>query len=211
MTDIANNHREKPIDIPPQEFKRIGYQLVDRIAGLLEDISSRPVTPGETVTTVQAALESTNPLPQSGSDPAKIIERATELLMEHSLFNGHPRFWGYITAPAAPIGMLGDLLASAVNPNVGGWDLSPMATEIEAQVIRWISELISFPGTGGIMVSGGNMANFICFLVASRNKGSKSMRTQGLQESLEGRSLVYCSVETHTWIVSGDVLAIWRT
>jgi glutamate/tyrosine decarboxylase-like PLP-dependent enzyme len=40
---------------------------------------------------------------------------------------------GDITSSAAPIGALADLLASAVNPNVGGWELSPAATEIEAQ------------------------------------------------------------------------------
>ncbi len=35
------------------------------------------------------------------------------------------RFFGYITAPPAPIGILGDVLAAAVNPNVGAWILSP--------------------------------------------------------------------------------------
>lgn len=43
---------------------------------------------------------------------------AADLLFDHSLFNGHPRFWGYITSSAAPIGALADLLAAAVNPNV---------------------------------------------------------------------------------------------
>jgi aromatic-L-amino-acid decarboxylase len=61
-------------------------------------------------------------------------------LFDHSLFNGHPRFFGYITAPPAPIGILGDLLAAAVNPNVGGWMLSPSATEIESQTVRWIAD-----------------------------------------------------------------------
>jgi hypothetical protein len=37
------------------------------------------------------------------------------------------RFLGYITAPPAPISILGDLLAAAVNPNIGAWILSPAA------------------------------------------------------------------------------------
>ena len=73
------------------------------------------------------------------------MNRAADLLFEHSLFNGHPRFWGYITSSAAPIGALGELLAAAVNPNVGAWLLSPMASEIEAQTIRWIAELLDYP------------------------------------------------------------------
>ena len=68
---------------------------------------------------------------------------------------------GYITSSAAPLGALADLLAAAVNPNVGGWALAPVATEIEAQVVRWLAELVGFGAPcGGIMVSGGNMANF---------------------------------------------------
>ena len=74
-----------------------------------------------------------------------LLEQTARLLFEHSLFNGHPRFFGYITASPAPIGMLGDLLAAAVNPNVGAWTLSPAATEIEAQTVRWIAELIGYP------------------------------------------------------------------
>ena len=90
-----------------------------------------------------------------------------QLLFDHSLFNGHPRFFGYVTAPPAPIGILGDFLAAAVNPNVGAWMLSPAATEIESQTVRWIAELIGYPvDCGGLLVSGGNMANFVCVLAA---------------------------------------------
>ena len=67
---------------------------------------------------------------------------------------------------AAPIGILGDLLASALNANVGARALSPAATEVEAQTIRLIAHLIGFePSCGGLMVSGGNMANLVCFWV----------------------------------------------
>ncbi|MGV7223301.1 MAG: pyridoxal phosphate-dependent decarboxylase family protein [Nitrospinales bacterium] len=122
-------------------------------------------------------------------------------MFEHSLFNGHPRFWGYITSSAAPIGALADLLTAAVNPNVGAWLLSPMASEIEAQMIKWVAELIGFPSDcGGLLVSGGNVANFVGFLVARRMKLGEDVRTKGMIE-LDGRQpIVYCSKETHTWI-----------
>ena len=99
------------------------------------------------------------------------VEATAQLLFDHSLFNGHPRFFGYVTAPPAPIGILGDFLAAAVNPNVGAWMLSPAATEIEKQTVRWIAELIGYPtDCGGLVVSGGNMANFVCFLAARAAK-----------------------------------------
>jgi glutamate/tyrosine decarboxylase-like PLP-dependent enzyme len=104
---------------------------------------------------------------------------------------------GYITSSPAPIGMLGDLLASAVNANVGAWRLAPAATEIEAQTVRWIAELIGYPtDCGGLLVSGGNMANFIGFL-AARAVRAKDVRTAGVR----GSALrVYVSSETHTWV-----------
>ncbi len=102
-------------------------------------------------------------LPAEGADPATVLAEATRLVLEHSTFNGHPRFFGYITSSAAPLGALADLLASTVNPNVDAWALSPVATEIERQTIRWIAELLGFPGEcGGLLVSGGNMANTVC-------------------------------------------------
>jgi glutamate/tyrosine decarboxylase-like PLP-dependent enzyme len=98
-----------------------------------------PVTHDETPAAVRRALDADRGLPASGADAGALLDDAAELLFRHSLFNGHPRFFGYITSSPAPIGMLGDLLASALNANVGAWRLSPMATEIEAQTIRCLA------------------------------------------------------------------------
>jgi hypothetical protein len=50
-------------------------------------------------------------LPQHGSPPGPLLDEVASLLFNHSTFNGHPRFLGYITSSAAPVGALGDLLA----------------------------------------------------------------------------------------------------
>src|SRR4029434_5019197 len=97
---------------------------------------------GESAAMVRQALGSENKLPEHGTNPQRLLEQAASLVFDHSLFNSHPRFWGYVTSPAAPIGILGDLLAATVNPNVGSWVLAPMATEIEAQSVRWIAHTI---------------------------------------------------------------------
>jgi glutamate/tyrosine decarboxylase-like PLP-dependent enzyme len=108
---------------------------------------------------------------------------------------------GFITSPPAPIGVLGDLLAAAVNPNVGGWVLSPMASEIEAQTIRWIAEMIGYPReAGGVLVTGGTMANFVAFLAARKAKQPWDVRRKGMGGTGSRRMRVYASSETHTWI-----------
>ena len=156
----------------------------------------RDVRPGNV-----AAHAFPGPLPESGMDPGPLLERTAALLFGHSLFNAHPRFFGYITAPPAPIGILGDFLAAAVNPNVGAWTLSPAATEIESQTVRWIAELIGYPvECGGLLVSGGNMANFACFLAARAAKAGWDVRERGVAGESGRRLRVYGSAETHTWI-----------
>jgi aromatic-L-amino-acid/L-tryptophan decarboxylase len=196
--DGRDSKRISPLEMSSEEFRSLGHALVDRIAGFLDSLPQRKVTTGESPTEIREALDANRSLPQRGTDPAQLLEHAADLLMEHSLFNGHPRFWGYITSSGAPLGALGELLAAAVNPNVGAWLLSPMASEIEAQTIRWVAEMIGYPVTcAGLFVSGGNMANFVCFLAARHAHAEKNVRVQGMDGT---RLRAYCSKDTHTWI-----------
>jgi glutamate/tyrosine decarboxylase-like PLP-dependent enzyme len=198
QSDSSTSKRVSPLALSSDEFRSLGHELIDHLADLLESIPSRPVNRAESPIEIRKALDAGRGLPDQGTDPAELLNRATNLLFDHSLFNGHPRFWGYITSSPAPIGALGDLLAAAVNPNVGAWLLSPMASEIEAQTIRWIAEMIGYPtDCGGLFVSGGNMANIVGFLAGRRAKAGHDVRTAGI---VGARLRVYCSAETHTWV-----------
>jgi glutamate/tyrosine decarboxylase-like PLP-dependent enzyme len=192
-------NREAPLEIHSDEFRKLGRQLVDQIAEFLDGLPQRPVTTEESPQAIRKLL-GTDILPERGSPANDLFDEVADLLFDHSLFNGHPRFWGYITSSAAPIGALADLLATAVNPNVGASILSPIASEIEAQTIRWIADLIGYPRTcGGLLVSGGNMANFVCFLAARKSKATWDINSEGLSVGNQ-RLIAYVSKETHTWI-----------
>lgn len=194
-----NEHVRPAFEMDPEQFRELAHRVTDEAVAFLSSLRDRPVTPGEPQRAVQAALGD-QPLPDAGANPQVLLDRVMELLVAHSLFNGHPRFWGYITSSPAPLGALADFFASVINQNVGWWGLSPMANEIEAQTVRWIAELVGFPTScGGLLVTGGNMANFVGFLAARKAKTPWDVRSGGLQS--DARSLrVYCSAETHTWI-----------
>ena len=195
----ALRQRKAPLEMPPGEFREIGHRLVDQIADRLAKLPDGLVTPAESPADVRGVLGAERTLPPAGTDAGRLVSEAAELLFDHSLFNGHPRFLGYITSSPAPIGMFGDFLAAALNQNVGAWRLAPLATEIEVQAVRWITELIGFPiNCGGLLVSGGNTANFVCFVAARAAKTPLDVRKVGL--SRERRLLVYASMEAHTWI-----------
>jgi aromatic-L-amino-acid/L-tryptophan decarboxylase len=192
--------RAAQFDMDSEEFRVLGRELVDRIAGFLASIRERPVAPAQSIAAVREALQADRPLPVKGTDAQSVIDRSAGLLFEHSLLNGHPRFLGYVTSSAAPLGALAELLAASVNANLGSWTLAPVATEIEVQTVRWIAELIGYPvDCGGLLVSGGNMANFVGFLAARRAHCGEAVRKGGLAH-FEGRLRVYASSETHTWI-----------
>jgi len=193
--------REKPAELPPEQFRALGHELVDRIAEMLGGLGRRPVAPDTTPAHIRSLIGGDG-VPERGEAPEEILRGVTELLFDHSTFNGHPRFFGYITSSASPIGALADLLAASVNANVGAWQLSPVATEIERQAVRWVAELIGFPAaSGGILVSGGNMANMVCLMAAIRAKANWDVRQHGAAS--EKRLILYASQDVHTWLEKG--------
>ncbi|MEJ2566882.1 MAG: aspartate aminotransferase family protein [Gammaproteobacteria bacterium] len=196
---ISNKGRHAPIDISPERFRSAGRLLIDRIADLLASLPERRVTAGLSVSEIRDLIGASAVMPDDGTEFDLVLGQMTELLTRHSLYNGHPKFLGYVTSSPAPIGMLADLLAAAVNPNVGAWALSPVATEIEAQTIRWIAELLAYPATcSGVLVSGGNMANYVGLYTALRTVFPRDSVARAPERI--ARATVYASSETHTWI-----------
>lgn len=203
MADKPENpDQPSPFDMNPAEFRQVGHQLVDQIADFLEGLptfqSSHNLMPEEAT-----ALLPTDTLPEHGTDPSRLLQETVPLLFNNMRVNAHPRSWGYIIGSPSPMGILGDFLASAANPNLAAWDSAPVATEIELQTVSWIAQMIGYPGTspsecGGLFVSGGNMANMIGFLAARRRAGGPDIRQDGNPD--QGKLVAYATRETHTWV-----------
>ncbi len=199
-----DQNRSSRINLSKEEFTKTGHALVDEIASLLHQLPEMPVTTGETPKQITNLMPEGS-FPDSGYDVSKLMKETSDLLSHHSLFNGHPKFMGYITSSPAPIGILGDFLAAAINPNVGANILSPVATEIEKQTVRWLCDFIGVdPSYGGILVSGGNMANFTAFLAARNAMAKGNLKEDGMASC--ANMIVYCSKATHTWIDKAMIL-----
>ncbi|HXB92815.1 MAG TPA: aminotransferase class V-fold PLP-dependent enzyme, partial [Puia sp.] len=207
-------NRNTFVEMRGAEFKQAGYQLVDQIADFIDAIERKPVTISASAAEISEMIGHSS-LPESGRATKEIVSRAAKLLLDHSLLNGHPKFMGYITSSAAPIGALADMLAATVNPNVGAHILSPVATAIERQVVKWLGEFIGVPACfDGILVSGGNMANFTAFFAALNTKmperkkagmsyaGDKLIISGGVDKLIisADKPVIYCCRSTHTWI-----------
>jgi len=201
MTDLpppSQGQDRFALDMSGEEFRRLGHELVDLLADFYDTIGARPVTRAESVEAIRKVFPP-QALPEEGAPADELLRRVAPLLVDHSLHNGHPRFFAYITSSAAPLGALADLLAAGINQNCGLRDISPAANEIERQTVDWLAALVGFTRPcGGIMVSGGNMANMLGFFAARHARLPWPVRREGLVG--HEQPVVYASRGTHTWL-----------
>ncbi len=193
----------RTLNMHPEDFRSAGHLLVDEIANFLKNLPKLKVTTSKSPSELRAALPE-NSLPSNGMDTSELILETMNLLVENSLFNGHPKFWGYITSSASPLGALADLLASSINANVGAQTLSPIATEIEKQTIAWLGDLIGYgENTEGVFVSGGNMANFLGYIAAQKRF---ILNQSPNNNNKQTNFVLYCAKGTHTWVQKANDL-----
>jgi len=198
MKKITNTDRFAPISMSPEEFREVGYNVIDRIAELMDSLPDKKLTTGAPPSKIIELLKDIS-VPENGTNAKQLFDETIDLLFSHSLFIGHPKFLGYITSSSSPIGALSEMIAATLNPNVGAWALSPVASEMEQQTIKWIAEMINYPtDCGGILVSGGNMANFHCYLTARQEKAKSGFVKEGAKSN--ERLMAYASTETHLWL-----------
>jgi len=189
-----------PPGLHPEHFRHLAHEAVDLVADYLAGIAAAPVftpmTPAERTTLMQ------EPLAAAGVGPEVVLERFRAAVLPHAMGNGHPRFFGWVNSPPAPIGIVADFLAAALNPSCAGGDHA--AIYVERAAVRWLMELIGFPtdGSMGLLASGGSAATLIA-LAAARHRAATEdgwdVRREGLQRS-RPPLILYVSSDGHSCI-----------
>ena len=149
---------------------RAGHRLIDPIGEFLEALPAAPVTRGETPAAMRALVT---------AEPAAGRRPGPRLLETRPRCSSSTRSSTAIRASSATSPRRPRRSARWPTPRRGRQPerrrlgLSPIATRDRAPVVRWIARArsASRPTTAGILVSGGNMANFVGFLAARRAKG----------------------------------------
>ncbi len=169
----------KTLDPPDWEaFRAAGHRMLDDMVDFLRDVRSRPAW--RKPTDEARALLST-PLPEGPTPLAAIYDDFREAILPFATGNVHPAFVGWVHGSGTPTGMLAEMLAAGMNPNVGGRDHA--AVHVERQVIRWSHALFGFPeGASGLLVTGTSMANLIAVVVARTARLGAGVRARGLRD-----------------------------
>ena len=173
-------------------FREAGHQLVDLISEYLEHVPQKPLFADVEPAFLMQQFE--EPLPDNPKSLPEIYQLLQEKLIPYCTHVNHPGYMGLITPSPNPAGILGDLLASALNQNLGAYSISPSATAMERNVIGWLTQLIGFDErAGGNLTSGGMTANFIG-LKLGRDWATND---KAQHEGLNGQFAMYVSEERH--------------
>jgi glutamate/tyrosine decarboxylase-like PLP-dependent enzyme len=184
------------IDLSPDEFRRLGYRAVDIIAEHLAAIGEAPTRRPVPDDLRQQLLQ--QPLPSVPADPSALLETVAENILAYPMGNSSPRFFAWVNSPPAPLGILADMLAAGLGPSVAGGDHA--ATYVEHAVLNWLKTIMRFPAhAGGVLASGGSVANLIALGVMRHVKSDGKVRQGGLQGATPPM-VVYTSTQGHSCI-----------
>ena len=160
----------------PEEFRRCGHALIERIARYMEEIERYPVLsrvePGEVRARLPAAA------PEHGEPFSDVLRDIDEIVMPGLTHWQSPSFFAYFPANASGPSILGDLLSSGLGVQGMLWATSPACTELETHVLDWLVDLLGLPDrfrsttAGGGVIQDTASSSTLTALLAARERAS---------------------------------------
>ncbi len=180
-------------------FRRHGHDLVDWIADYLDHPERYPVLARVQPGDIAAALP--DRAPEEGEPFDRVMADFERILVPGLTHWNHPGFLAYFAITGSAPGILGELLAAALNQQAMLWRTSPAATELEAVTLGWLRELIGLPDAfDGVIYDTASVATLHA-LIAARHLALPDVRREGLSGSgHDVRPRVYCSEQAHSSI-----------
>lgn len=183
-------------DFPPDELRRQGGAAIERLARYLENLEKHPVLPATRPGDLLARF------PESAPEKAEsweAIERDLDTLIEPHLTNWqHPGYLAYFANTSSVPGIVGDVLAAGYNQVGILWRTSPILTELEQVVVRWLARFVGLPDSfDGQLADTASTASLVA-LAAAREQAFPDMRKSGLFGLPRG--VVYSSELSHSSI-----------
>lgn len=174
------------------ELRALGHQMLDDMFAYMQNLRDQPVWqpyPDDARTAIGGAV------PQAEKDAAQVYANFKQNILPYTNGNAHPRFWGWVQGNGTPLGVLSEMLAATMNPNLGGGNHG--AAYVETQVLDWLKQIFDFPKeASGLLVSGGSMANFVGLAIARNAKAGYDIRREGLSQ--HAPFVFYGSAEMHS-------------
>ena len=175
-----------PLEPDGNEMRRLVDEAMQRIVVHIETLARQPATNVEGAADFARTL--VEPLPRKGERYEDLLDQLFNEYVPRSFNAAGPGYLAYIPGGGIFHAAIADLIADAVNRYTGVNVAAPALVQLETNVIRWLCEIVGFgPGSGGILTSGGSLANFTAIVTA---------RKERLPENFF-RGTLYCSDQVH--------------
>ena len=196
------------IDDFVEQHRLLGNAVAQIITDHVAALASRRVTPEATPAELERLFD--EPLPENGISIEEILARFREEVAPNAMGVPSPRYFGQFNPTPLPIGVWADALTSMLNQNAGAWRNGPTSAMLEARVIRWLCDLLSYgPKSFGTLASGGSEANLIA-LKCARDSVAASIKDRGVRTAAADL-VIYASEQCHYSIdKSADLLGLGR-
>lgn len=163
----------------PEEFRAAAHQAVDWMADYLRDAGNYPVLPNVRPGDLIRQLPSSGP--EQGEPIDRILHDFTNLIVPGLTHWNHPRFFGYFSNSASGPGVLGEMLAAALNVNHMIWKSGPSPTELEQVTLSWLRQWLGLPGDFfGIIHDTASTSTMHAVIAAREAKAGEARLTGGL-------------------------------
>jgi aromatic-L-amino-acid decarboxylase len=183
--------------MPPGEFRRHGHAVVDWIAGYLENTRDYPVLaqvqPGELAATLPGSA------PEQGESMEAILDDFKSQILPAVTHWNHPSFHAYFSVSASAPGILGEMLAAALNVNSMVWLSCPASVELEAVVMSWLRQWIGLPESFFGMIHDTASLSTLHAIAAARAIADPGIRQLGAAPGL----VLYTSEHAHSSVEKG--------
>ncbi len=174
-------------------MRALGHRMIDDIITYLETVRDRPVWQPIPEAVKQIFKQPIPKKPQGADGAYRDFQR---YVLPHPMGTIHPRFWAWVIGTGTPLGAMAEMLAAALNPNLGGAEHVP--NYVEGQVIEWCKQMLGYPAdASGLLVSGGSMANLVGLAVARNNRAEFDLRRHGVSAAPR-QMILYGSSEMHS-------------
>jgi aromatic-L-amino-acid decarboxylase len=183
----------EPLSLPPDEMRRLGYRVVDRIVDHLGALRELPPIRVGDADALRAAVG--GPPPELPGEPDAALDALFEQVLPFVQHPDHPRFFARIGSPSNFMSVLGDLLTSGFNVFTGSWTGGSGPSTVELVVVDWLRAICGLPeGSEGVLVTGGSVASLVGLAAARTARGEDGPpRAAGGRE----RAVVFVSPEGH--------------
>ena len=189
----------------PEEFRRIGHQLIDRIADYRAGVAARPVMSPAEPGAVRAALPKA---PPPRPEPfAAVFDDLDRLILPGLSHWQHPRFFGYFPANSELSSVLGDYLSTGLGVLGLSWQASPALTELEEVVADWMRQMVGLSDAwSGVIQDTASTGALVALICARERTSGYGLARGGLQASA-APLIVYASRHAHSSVDKAALLA----